>query len=496
MRFITTVGLACIGLLCGTAGWAGPWIAPGDSALRHDIQVLADAGVITSPVSTWPLSTGDIAASLDIARPAALTDYEMAALQRVRRRLQTGMNMDRMGWNVDASVAAHPRLIRTFEDGPREDAELGVGIEWTGKRFATSLQGQWVADPSDGDEWRADQSYAGVALGNWMLAAAITDRWWGPGWQGSLIMSNNARPIPAITLERNSTAPFETKWLSWLGSWDLMVMYGFLESNRAVPNAHFFGLRFNFKPLRNLEIGFSRTAMYCGDTQPCGLDAFLDMLIRDDDDSASIAKSNPNQLGGFDVRWSHAMFGQPFALYTQWIGEDENGFLPTQWMGQFGGEIWGNFGGLGSYRAFLEWTDSTCDFTLYRNIRGDHDPANGGCAYNHNTYTTGYRYRGRAIGHSTDSDSSVFTLGWLLNDNDDRSWLATVAIGNLNRHTTSTPSTVAPHKTRYREVELVHRRTLWVGDLDVGLGYDYRKDAVTDVSNGEVRAFLEWGVKY
>ena len=70
-------------------------------------------------------------------------------------------------------------------------------------------------------------------------------------------------------------------------------MYGFLEEDRAVPNAHFFGLRFNFKPLRNLEIGISRTAMYCGDTQPCDLDAFLDMLIRDDDDSARTGSAVP-----------------------------------------------------------------------------------------------------------------------------------------------------------------------------------------------------------
>ena len=31
------------------------------------------------------------------------------------------------------------------------------------------------------------------------LRLSVTDRWWGPGWDGSLILSNNARPIPAIT---------------------------------------------------------------------------------------------------------------------------------------------------------------------------------------------------------------------------------------------------------------------------------------------------------
>ena len=30
------------------------------------------------------------------------------------------------------------------------------------------------------------------------------------------------------------------------------------------------------------------------------------------------------------------------------------------------------------------------------------------------SYQTGYRYKGRAIGHSFDGDSSVFTLGGML----------------------------------------------------------------------------------
>ena len=41
---------------------ASPFIGSGDSALRHDIQRLADYGVIKGPTSTWPLAWGPILA--------------------------------------------------------------------------------------------------------------------------------------------------------------------------------------------------------------------------------------------------------------------------------------------------------------------------------------------------------------------------------------------------------------------------------------------------
>ena len=40
---------------------ADPWLAPGNEGLRSDIQLLADAGILRGPVTTWPMSWPDIA---------------------------------------------------------------------------------------------------------------------------------------------------------------------------------------------------------------------------------------------------------------------------------------------------------------------------------------------------------------------------------------------------------------------------------------------------
>ena len=65
-----------------------------------------------------------------------------------------------------------------------------------------------------------------------MLSAGYMERWWGPGWDGSLILSTNARPIPSVTLERNYTDPFKTKWLSWIGPWRASIAMGEAEVAR------------------------------------------------------------------------------------------------------------------------------------------------------------------------------------------------------------------------------------------------------------------------
>ena len=450
--------------------------------------MLADTGVLGIPVTTWPLAWGDIAASLNT--PAEELDAEqLVALTRLQRHFADASITGQLRLNGHASLAKNPRQIRTFEDGPREDGEIGIGVEWTGNWAAVSAQGQWVSSPSDKKEWRADGSYAGIALGNWMLAVAATDRWWGPGWNGSLILGNNARPIPAITLDRNSTRAFETKWLSWIGPWDLAIMYGRLESDRTVPDADMFGMRINFKPIRSVEIGISRTALLCGTGQPCGGGTIVDMLAFSGTDNSF------DHLAGFDLRWSTSILSVPFAFYTQFIGEDGD-FFPSGYLGQFGAEMHGRFNALGNYRIFFEWSDTECDFRFRQSIRNDSGPGKGGCAYTNVQYRSGQTFRGRSFAHSFDGDSSVFALGGILTDNSDNAWLVSMAIGNLNRRNARV-TTVAANKTRYREIEFSHRRAkVFGGNLYAGLGYDYRRDTITGRTDDDIRAFLEWAFAY
>lgn len=490
--------LRCIALLLvSNLAVAGPWIEVGDSQLRSDIQILADAGVITGPVTTWPLAWGDIANNLDSS--VSLKPYEIVALSRLRRESQRQMVVQQ--WQLDGriSVTSNPIEIRGFESSPREEAEIEFSGTWTGENTAINLNVTKVDDPSDDREWRSDGTYFGLSIGNWMYSVSVQDRWWGPGWQSSLIMSNNARPVPALVIDRNSSRPFSSKWLSWMGPWDFYAMWGQLENSRDVPDARLFGARLSFKPIPSLEIGLSRTAQLCGEGRPCDSETIWDMIVGNDnkEDNVSLDDEPGNQLAGYDVRWSGSAFDRPVAFYSQWIGEDEGGGLPAKFMGQFGVETWGLSERWGTYRFYIEWSDTMCNFALYK----DSEDVVPDCAYNHPIYSSGYRRYGRSIGHTFDNDATVWTFGGLLTDKQNSDWSFRLGIGKFNRKDDpENPkpeinlNTVASVKTEYREIEVGHKRDIGIGTLKMGLSYDYRKDTVTRIDTEETRAFVEWSL--
>ena len=83
-----------------------------------------------------------------------------------------------------------------------------------------------MADAAEGQTLRADGSYASARFGNVAVTAGLREQWWGPGWEGSLILGTDARPIPSLTVERVLADPFETPWLRWLGPWRATASVG------------------------------------------------------------------------------------------------------------------------------------------------------------------------------------------------------------------------------------------------------------------------------
>ena len=311
---LLSLAINCLTVLA----FANPFVTPGNLALRHDIQLLADYGVIAGTVTSWPLSWGAIISDIENYDGAAPLPGDVeGALARIRARARRVTRLDEVQFNTRLAVAERPTAIRSFQDTPREDAELGISVSWTGKRFTMNLSATAVDSPKDTKEYRADGSVIGVGLGNFTLAISAMDRWWGPGWDGSLILSNNARPIPALVIDRNLTKPFKSKLLRWIGPWDLSLIFGEMESDRVIPNAKFFGMRVNLRPIPSLEIGLSRTAQWCGDGRPCDLETFKILLLGKDnrgDAGTTLANEPGNQLAGFDFRWSNHWFGTPMAF--------------------------------------------------------------------------------------------------------------------------------------------------------------------------------------
>ena len=76
--------LALFSLFFLNASFAAPWVEPTDLALRNDIQLLADSGIITAPVTTYPLMWNAIKDDIMSANISLLNDAQVQALNHVR----------------------------------------------------------------------------------------------------------------------------------------------------------------------------------------------------------------------------------------------------------------------------------------------------------------------------------------------------------------------------------------------------------------------------
>ena len=482
-----------IGLLSPALVFAAPQAQPGDVGLRHDIQVLADYGAISGPVTTWPIAWDAVLMDLERikAEDVLLPNAVIPTFERILARAQweTGSRQHVVVGHV--SAAEKPTQIRGFSNTPRERGEIGAGYSWFGDRLSIDLNVAYVDQPVDGEEVRADGSQIGVNLGNWTVAASTMDRWWGPGWDGSIILSNNARPIPSLTIGRNRTQAFESKWLSWIGPWDMNVIFGQLEEERVVPNARFFGMRINFRPLKSLEIGISRTAQWCGDGRPCGFDTFADLFLGKDNigDAGTTFDNEPgNQMAGVDARWTNLWFGTPVSLYGQMIGEDEAGGFPSRYLGQFGIEGSGITSGQTSYRWFAEVAGTSCDIVKSTVLYN--------CGYRQAIYRSGYTYRGRIIGHGFDNDALVYSVGAIVVGEEGNSWQVLGRFGDLNRVGRDPNHSVAVDPQEMASIDIQHTRTTRMGQFDIGLGFEQREDMATGANTRDARGFLRWIRRY
>ncbi len=380
---------------------ATPWAEPGDAELRHHLSVLADAHVLSVPITTWPIPWGSIKQDLDKAQSlhkagAQLSDTVLWSLQFVRFELD---RQARAGLHGAASLqlSKSPQALRDFSADRRERNEASVRVNGMSETFAFQLAGTVVDSAIDSKTLRPDGSYVAAILGNWIVSAGWQDRWWGPGWQSSLILSDNARPVPGLALQRNFSDAFASPWLSWLGPWQFSAFAGQMNSSY-IPNAKLLGARFTFKPFHAVELGISRTAQWGGQGRPQSVSSLWNLINGNDNTgSGGITRSNEpgNQLGGFDARWSIPAFSAVNAIYAQVIGEDESGHLPSRNMFLAGVET--AFSALGlSNRFIVEGADTRAGMWNY--------------GYEHHIYLDGYRYLGRPLGATFDNDSRALTL--------------------------------------------------------------------------------------
>jgi membrane-associated phospholipid phosphatase len=166
-------------------------------------------------------------------------------------------------------------------------------------------------------------AYAGIALDNWQMSFGQQSLDWGPTRTGSFLLSNNAVPISMIRLNR--TTPFYLPWIfRYLGATRVDLFFGSLSGNQFPPNPFIHGEKLSLMPLKNLELGFTRTVILGGEGEPLTLGRLANSYISTTarGPGQNIATDPGKRTGGFDVSYTVPWHILPFTFYLDSIADD------------------------------------------------------------------------------------------------------------------------------------------------------------------------------
>jgi hypothetical protein len=220
-------------------------------------------------------------------------------------------------------------------------------------------------------------------------------QWWGPGYHGALLLSDNAEPFTMIKLTNPS--PITLPWIfKYLGPFGFTFFVTNLEKDRPVAEPHMYGIRLNFKPSRYIEIGLERTAILGGKGRPDDFKTWIDSITGQ---THSGGQTNiDDERAGMDLKITIPWHVQPMQIYLQADGEDMSARLPIPQSYAF-------LGGLYLPKALgAERFDLRLEYATTRGR--SNDPY---VWYTHSIYTS-YTYKGNIIGHHVGTDASDLFL--------------------------------------------------------------------------------------
>jgi Capsule assembly protein Wzi len=257
-----------------------------------------------------------------------------------------------------------------------------------GDVFSATLAPELRIDEQGNVNARVLEGFAKLTLYNVEAGGGRESLWWGPGFNGSMLLSTNARPFDLV--KAGAAEPFMLPWIfESLGPIKLTYFLGQLEENRDFPHTKLTGLRLNLTPASFLEVGLSRVVQFNGDGRPSvGFGDYIQILLGPGSDEPNSPLNN------------NTLLSADFSLRLPNVAR----FLPL-----FRDlEIYGELG----------WDDTCCDGIIVPNLPGGmvglYSPNLFGSAqtelrieyaatskiqFNSNIYTSGYAFKGQPMAH-------------------------------------------------------------------------------------------------
>jgi hypothetical protein len=167
-------------------------------------------------------------------------------------------------------------------------------------------------------------TYFGMRVGIFDIAAGKQSLWWGPGTMGGMLMSDNADPLPMLKV--NQVEPIVLPWfLAYLGPVRVQAFFGKLSGNEYPRGPYFHGEKILFKPTPNWEFGVSRTTEAFGQGIPFTLHNLFATYFSVSD---TCCVANPHNFpgkrqGGLDYSYRLPHLRKWVTAYGDFFSEDD-----------------------------------------------------------------------------------------------------------------------------------------------------------------------------
>ncbi|HZX47604.1 MAG TPA: capsule assembly Wzi family protein [Nitrospirota bacterium] len=223
--------------------------------------------------------------------------------------------------------------------------------------------------------------------------------WWGPGYHGSFLLTNNARPFGMVRI--TSQSPFILPWIfRGLGELKPTLFVTQLEDDRDFSHAKLLGMRFDFRPFSSFRIALSRVIMFGGEgRKSLTISDWFNILIandntehgwenRDIDNNQIISLDFSVMINSLERSW-------PFSgmkIYGEIGAEDSSGNGWPKEKAFLAGMFVDEPLFLDNTNLRIEWATTA--------VNTKHT-----AWYTHGQYNSGYTYEGRIIGHHIGADA-------------------------------------------------------------------------------------------
>ena len=237
---------------------------------------------------------------------------------------------------------------------------------------------------------------------NMELAVGRSPMWWGPGFHGSLLMTDNAFPLN--TIRWNNVYPFRLPgWpLKKIGRFNAQMFTSRLEENRNIPHSFVSGWRLDYTPCDFLKFGFGHILMHGGKgVKKLGFADYwssLSLVFS----PAGGGSETENHIISCDMQLFIKRIDRflPIAtgakLYIEWGGEDEAGNVPIDLATVTGLYL--------TDLLKIAGFDGKIEYARFNEIW-----------YTHFKYASGYTYHSNFIGHSLGGDSEEIAAAGIFN---------------------------------------------------------------------------------